>query len=256
MKKWIYRAAAILLAAICAASAGMYLNQRVQYRENEQSAQAARQTAGLPELTTKPRSPGENTPEEPEDGPWADIDLEALREVNSEVVGWLAMPDTALSYPLLRAGDNQTYLKTDWQGGRNTAGAIFLDYRAAWDPRGFNTIIYGHNMRNGSMFGTLRRYRDAEYWRAHPDIYLIDGGGVHRYEIFSAWQPRVTDAPFQLSFSGEEARREFLETCVSNSTLDTGVEVTAEDEVITLSTCTGMGYGIRWVVQAVLREDG
>lgn len=80
-------------------------------------------------------------------------------------------------------------------------------------------------MRNGFMFGTLRRYREAA-------------------------------SPFRLSFSGEESRRKFLEICVNRSVPDTGAEVSAEDEVLTLSTCTGMGYAARRVVQAVLREDG
>ena len=95
----------------------------------------------------------------------AELDLAALQGVNPDVKGWIVIPDTPLSYPLLQGGNNQYYLNHTWQGNRNPMGAIFLDSNAG--PGDFSTLIYGHRMHNETMFGSLAEYRDLEYWRAH-----------------------------------------------------------------------------------------
>lgn len=262
MKKRTRRIVIVLLAAVFAVSLGGVLYHQLRYGENDRAVSDARRLAGAPEASPRPAAPAEEPAEEnpaeedpAEEDPWADVDLEALQEVNSAVVGWLAIPGTEISYPLIRPQDNQTYLTHSWDGTPTSAGAIFLDYRVAWEPRGFNTIIYGHNMRNGTMFGGLRNYRREGFWEQCPTVVLIDGEGVHYYDIFAAWEPRVTDAPFQTDVSTEEGRRTFLDTALGRSVIQTGVVPAVDSEVLTLSTCASVGYATRWVVQAVLREE-
>ncbi len=260
MKKRTRRILILTLAAVFAVSLGALACQRMRYGKNDRAIDDARRLAGVPAegkmAPQRPRSaPAEEEPPEEVPDPWADIDLDALREVNEDVVGWLAIPGTEVSYPLIRPQDNETYLSRSWDGTPTSAGAIFLDCRAAWEPRGFNTIIYGHNMRNRTMFGSLRDYRGDSYWQEHPEICLIDSGGVHYYDIFAAWEPRVTDPPFAPEITTEKGRRAFIDTALGRSVISTGVVPTVDSEILTLSTCTGVGYATRWVIQAALRTE-
>ena len=257
MKKRTRRILIAGLAAVFAVSLGVVVCQQLQYGKNDRAIDDARRLAGVPaegkSAVRRPQSASEETEEETD--PWADIDLEALREVNEDVAGWLAIPGTDISYPLIRPQDNETYLTRSWDGTPTSAGSIFLDYRAAWEPRGFNTIVYGHNMRNRTMFGSLRNYRKDGYWEQCPEICLIDDEGVHYYDIFAAWEPRVTDPPFSPEITTEKGRQSFIDTALGRSAIHTGVEPTVDSEILTLSTCTGVGHATRWVVQAALRTE-
>ena len=123
------------------------------------------------------------------------------------------------------------------------------------DFSGFNTIIYGHNMRSGAMFAGLHRYEEPGYWQEHPSVYLVDDAGLHRYDIFAAHAPGVQEIVYRLDLTGAEIQEEFISFCLERSVIDTGIIPAAGDSILTLSTCTGSGYDTRWVVQAVLRED-
>ena len=258
MKDKTRRVLIAVLAAVFAVSLGIFFSQQLRYGDNDRAVSDARRLAGAPESSpaSAPPETAEPEAEEPEGeaDPWAAIDLEALREVNEDVVGWLAIPGTDISYPLIRPEDNETYLTHSWDGTPTSAGAIFLDYRVAWEPRGCNTIVYGHNMRNRTMFGSLRYYRSDAYWGQHPEICLVDDEGVHYYDIFAAWEPRVTDVPFQPEVAAEEGRQVFIDTALQRSLIHTGVEPAIDSEILTLSTCTGVGHATRWVVQGVLRD--
>lgn len=182
------------------------------------------------------------------------MDLDALETVNSDVLGWITIPDSPISYPMVQGADNQYYLTRTWDKQHNSAGAIFLDWHVQADFSDFNTIIYGHRMRNNSMFGSLKSYRDAEYWRTHPDLYITTPEGVSRYRIFAAYEVSVLGTAYQMAFEDEDSRRDFLALCAEQSVIDTGTVPAPEDPVVTLSTCTGGSYANRWVVQATLAE--
>ena len=109
-------------------------------------------------------------------------------------------------------------------------------------------------MRNGSMFGGLKRYRDPAYREAHPSIYILNDAGVLRYDIFAAYEAATDAETFTIGFSDGAAKQEFLKFALSQSVWDAGVEPSATDPILTLTTCTGRGYSTRWVVQAVLCE--
>ncbi len=182
----------------------------------------------------------------------AETDLAALREVNSDVVGWITIPETELSYPLLRAEDNDFYLKRNWKKERSAVGSIYLECQVSPDFSDFNTIVYGHRMRNDSMFGSLSRYGSLAWWEEHPSIYIVDDQGVRRYDIFAAYEVGTDVITFGLGISSRPKKEEFIRFGVEQSVIDTGVVPTTLDKILTLSTCTGVGYSKRWVVQAVL----
>ena len=196
-------------------------------------------------------SPAEEAPGDgaKEDAP-SGMDLSPLQEVNTDVVGWIEIPGV-LSYPLLQGGDNAYYLSHAWNGEENAAGAVFLDYRADACLGDFNTLIYGHRMRNGTMFGSLKHYKDADFWRENPSVYLANENGTWRYDIYAAYETGLTAATYQREFSEPEEKQDFIRCGLERSVIDTGVTPTAEDTIITLSTCSGGGRDTRWVVQAV-----
>lgn len=178
------------------------------------------------------------------------MDLSPLQEVNPHVVGWIEIPGV-LSYPLLQGGDNARYLTHAWNGEENATGAVFLDFRADAGLGDFNTLIYGHRMRNGTMFGSLKHYKDADFWRENPSVYLANGDGTRRYDIYAVYETGLTAATYQREFSGPEEKQDFIRYGLERSVIDTGVTPTAEDTIITLSTCSGGDRNTRWVVQAV-----
>lgn len=270
MKKKLHRLLYVLLVLTLVISGGFLLYKQIEARAAAQDYEGALQAAGIEDLAAPPApstrpspapAPGgsgsDQEAEAQEEGdPWLEtlraVDLPALRGVNSDILGWITIPDTELSYPILAGRDNQYYLNHTWSGERNAAGAIFLEKECASDFSDFNVIIYGHRMHNNMMFGTLRFYEDTAFWAEHPSVYLTSDTGVARYDIFAAYEAGVKDPTYRLNLEEEEEKQEFIDFCLSSSVLDTGVVPTTSDQILTLSTCTQQGgASTRWVVQAV-----
>ena len=273
MKPKFRKALAALLAVICALCLGRTALQLVQYRQGDETYAQAEELAGLPDLSDLPvvdftggsgsvssSASTDGAGEAPEEVPvWQDpyaqalkdMDFSALRQQNPDVLGWILIPGTRVSYPVVQGTDNSYYLDHTWQGGKNSVGAIFMECRNSGDLSDFNTIIYGHRMNNRSMFGTLSQYKSRSYWQAHPYVYLTDDSGTHRYEIFAAGEVSVDSDVYRLGLRSDSSRQSFLDSCLALSALNTGVTPHTYDKVLTLSTCTGNGHATRWVVQAV-----
>lgn len=102
-----------------------------------------------------------------------EVDFEKLRKVNEDVIGWIYIEDTDISYPILKGEDNNQYLFQSYEKKYVVAGSIFIDSRCSEDFGDERTVVYGHNMKNGSMFGTLDRYEKEEYRKAHENVYIL-----------------------------------------------------------------------------------
>ena len=272
MKKKTQKLLFLLLAVIFVYGCGFLLRQLTDARraaESNAQAQAIAnippQTAAtqpLPETPSEPtvELPPENTePTQPEElpDPYArslqKLDLASLQAVNPEVIGWIFLPDTEINYPLLHTADNSTYLHTAWDGTDSVSGSIFLETRS--NPRfsDFNTIIYGHNMRNGSMFASLMDYKNTDFFQEHTNLYIADKDGVRRYTVFSAYEAPVTSDTYRLYFKNTAQKQTALNFYLASSRQEPPLTPTVNDRILTLSTCTGNGrYETRWVVQAVL----
>lgn len=209
---------------------------------NEESSPATDSEESVYDTTADDDSPG-------------GIDLSSLQEVNADVVGWIEIPGI-LSYPLMQGKDNSFYLTHAWNGERNDAGAVFLDWRTDAALGGFNTLIYGHRMRDGSMFGSLKHYKDTDFWRENPSVYLSNEAGTWRYDIYAAYETELTVETYRLEFSDLDEKHVFIRQGLEQSVINTGIMPTAEDTIITLSTCSGGNRNTRWVVQAVRRAKG
>ncbi|MCI9044134.1 MAG: class B sortase [Peptococcaceae bacterium] len=257
----------ILFGLIFVISLTGLLTNLFAYRQGEQIYQEAASLVKLPDLSditpapipNTPELPDVSKPEQPYIDPYADalqaMDFSALREVNSEVLGWLLVPNTGISYPLLQHANNEYYLGHSWNKSRSPVGAIFMDSQCSKGLGNFNTIIYGHRMNNGSMFTPLAKYKDQSYWQNHPTVYITDDNGTHRYDIFAAYEVSTSGMTYALSFSTDAGKQKFINYCLEQSLIDTGLQPTVNDYILTLSTCTGRGHATRWVVQAVRKGE-
>lgn len=268
MKANTRKVAMLLTGVIFVGSCGMLIRQLFQYQQGGRIYDGAAQLVEMPDLTEVQSVPAAPLPSEviseepspeteaPTD-PYADalenMNFAALREVNEDVLGWIMIPDTNLSYPLLQGEDNDYYLNHAWEKSRNAVGSIFVDYRSSADLSDFHTVIYGHRMNNESMFGQLHNYKNAEYWEEHPKLYIADDNGSHTYEIFAMYMADSMET-YQMDFDNRTEKWEFICYTISRTWVNTGVVPEVTDRIITLSTCTGNGHDTRWVVHAVLAE--
>lgn len=182
------------------------------------------------------------------------MNLEALQEVNSDVCGWVYIPDTVVSYPILLGEDNSEYLYTAYNGESISSGSIFMDYRCSKDLSDFNTVIYGHNMRNGSMFASLNEYQNQEYYEANKSVYITLNGGTYRCEIFSAYVVDRVGTAYTLDFADDAAKQTFLDEICAASEIEGSILPSVSDRILTLSTCTSSSRTNRMVVHARIAD--
>lgn len=183
--------------------------------------------------------------------------IEALQEINPDVIGWIYITVTDISYPVLHGEDNDTYLHASWtdKATTSTAGSIFMDSSNSPDFSDFNTIIYGHRMRNETMFGKLKYYKSKDYWQAHPDVYVVMTDKIIRYDIYATYEVSVRGKTYLLDFEGADSKREYIDYTLDMAKYDTGIVPAENDLILTLITCTASDSMARWVVQAVKVEE-
>lgn len=178
------------------------------------------------------------------------VDFLQLKAVNEDIVGWIyleAIP--SISYPIVQGEDNDYYLKHTVEGKRNSSASIFMDYRNMSDFSQANTIIYGHNMKNQSMFGLLKQYKKEEICASSPYIWILTPQGEYRYEIFSVREVGDQDDVYShLDFQAEELKV-YMEQMQSHSVVPFAHIFEGTEKIITLSTCTTKATK-RCVVQA------
>lgn len=250
----------ILLAAALILGLFVVGRQSSDYKKGQQDYEEAGQLANISVMTdvSPPSSEavqaGSSDPD-PYD-PYAamlieSIDLSALQEVNSDVLGWIDIPGTDLSYPILQGENNDYYLDHTWKGESNSMGSVFLDCQVDPALGDFNTIIYGHRMRNLSMFGSLKFYEDISYWEENPSVYIVTGEEACRYDIYAAYRADPEDIIYGLKINSRPKKQELIQFGLEHSVIDTGITPTTFDRILTLSTCTGNSRASRWVVQAI-----
>ncbi|SFO16885.1 sortase B [Pseudobutyrivibrio sp. JW11] len=199
-----------------------------------------------------------NINEQVSDDSWdsmIDVDFESLQQINPDVVAWIYVEGTDISYPILYSGDDETYLRTTMEGESAKAGSIFLEGYNYPDFTDSHSIIYGHNMRNLSMFGTLKYYKSEEgYLDEHRYFQIITPDSKMRYEIFSYFDTEAASWVYAVPYSDCEEFDDYISELLRHSyeVVDTE-EVTSADRVVTLSTCSTSG--MRFTVHGVLREN-
>ena len=184
----------------------------------------------------------------------AQINVEQISEEYPEVVGWIYFENEDISYPIMFSGDNSKYLSTAYTGEKTKAGAIFIDGESTPDFSDPHSLIYGHNMRDLSMFGKLRYYKtNPEYYEDHQYFQIFTANGIYRYQIFAYEEVSDSHDVFWVFGKEPEGFWDMLQEIEEGSYADTGIEANASDHVITLATCTS-AEDQRFIVSA-LRTD-
>lgn len=181
------------------------------------------------------------------------VDLASLQKENPDIVGWIDIKGTPISYPLLWSESNDTYLRHTYTHEWSNFGSIFIDAANDRNLQDQHTIIYGHDTRDGSMFGTLKKYKDVDYLREHPyvDIYL--NNVVYKYKIISAYTTEADSDTYRIRFEDPYQYRSWFDYIVKSSEVEAkGNLMDPANKVITLSTCTSRTPTERFVVNASL----
>lgn len=207
------------------------------YHDNRTAMAEARQLYGnaepQPPLTEAVEPPGEPV-EAPKE---ARTQFRALLDVNPDVVGWLRIGNTAIDYPVVQGQDNAYYLNRNYKGEESSAGSIFLDFRNDIGKAQPNTVIYGHRMKDGSMFGDLKKFLKDDFFKENLTFQYDTLYHSYRAEIFSVY-PATADLNYiQTGFGSEQEYATFLQGLQERSLYKTDTVLGVEDRILTLSTC-------------------
>lgn len=246
-KKYIVLGSAAVCAALVCAAVGIrqYLLEKNAGERYE-------------EIREEVKAEAPDEPEEEEKEPvYIPIDFAALQARNPDVYAWITVPGTAIDYPILQSEtDNTYYLTHTIDGTQSPEGSIYTEDYNSRDMEDPNTVIYGHDMKNGSMFQNLLSYQDRSFFNANRDILIYTPDAIRHYRIFAAYLYDDRHIMQSFDFSDEAVYQQYLERIFSirdmNSCIDTEQEVTVDDKIITLSTCYGNQSDKRYLVQAVL----
>lgn len=193
--------------------------------------------------------------------PEKEIDFADLQEnVNPDIYAWIYIPDTQIDYPVLQhPTDNYYYLEYNLDGSKGYPGCIYTEDYNEKDFSDPNTVIYGHNMKNGTMFAGLHKFEDNEYFEEHPYVYIYTENRLLAYEIFAAHESGNEHILYNNDFSDSYVFTKYLAEIMTGRTMNGNireeVSVTAENRILTLSTCVANRPEKRYLVQGVLLNE-
>lgn len=259
MKEKMRRALMIFLAAVIIFCGYNLVNIFLDYKKGEDFYESAREefyAEAEPEemaesgekYITASTGEGESIPLEKL------IDFEKLKETNEDIEGWIRIEDTNIDYPVLKSKkSNNDYIYTAYDGSYSGFGSVFVDYRNSSDFADSNTIFYAHNMRDGSMFNNIVKYKNSDFANEHKTIRLLTKDGEQRYEVYSAYKTLANSQSYTYSFESERDFESFIDMTNKNSIIDMENAAGYNDKIITLSTCTDTGRTAnRFVLHAKL----
>ena len=245
----------IILIIVCiaiAAFAGYKLiSIGFSYKQAENEYTALKQYT-YEKSQTKEKSVSDDSTEETIKVP-LDIDFDALKAINPDIVGWLYIDVEDISYPIVRADDNDYYLHRTFEKTENFAGSIFMECKNSGDFSDRNTILYGHNMKDGSMFGKLSSLYDFQDYLIDDSFWVITPDAAYRYKLFNL-ERTVSDGDVYTLFpEGAAGLKEYIEARVKESLVKFDIgEYDENSKIITLSTCVSSDGDGRFVVQGIL----
>lgn len=254
---------ALVVLVVCGVSIARQLIGISQQREmDEQMSNIARPsqesgTTADPSATPAPSGDADQPAQSPTPVP-QEIDFDALHEENEEIIAWITLDGTVIDYPVLCRPDDDTYYHThNVKGQEATAGAIYIQgsYNST-DFSDFHTVVYGHNMRDGSMFAALHKFEDEDFFNEHDTVVIYTPTKRLTYTIFAAYARDDAHLMRKYDYTSTEGRQAFLDEISTHSgNFRSGVELTTDSHILTLSTCIGSADDQRYVVQAVLTEE-
>ncbi len=167
------------------------------------------------------------------------VDFNKLKEQNNETIAWLKINNTNVEYPVVKGTNNSFYLNHSFDKSKNSAGWIFADYKNKFDNTDKNIVIYGHNMRDGSMFGSMLNILDAKWYEneENTNITLYTENEKCIYKVFSIYKIENEDYYIKTEFKNDNEFEEFVKNLKKRSIKDFNVDISKDDNILTLSTC-------------------
>lgn len=270
-------ACGLFLAGALVCTAVACAGKENQSRSEEEYKNLAERTAATPEPEGEtPADTQEDATPEPTEAPEEKDPLAVLEEMgvpipdktvdfadlqentNADIYAWIYIPDTKVDYPVLQhPTDNTYYLNYNLDGSRGYPGCIYTEDYNKKDFTDPNTVVYGHNMKNGTMFAGLHKYSDSQYLEEHPYVYVYTEEGLLVYEIFAAYESTDEHILYAHDWFGDRKVfgkyiEEILDMRSMGSVLKEGAEVTADSRILTMSTCISSKPNNRFLVQGVL----
>ncbi|MBS7210057.1 MAG: class B sortase [Lachnospiraceae bacterium] len=181
------------------------------------------------------------------------VDFNKLWDINPDTIGWIRFEEPSrINYPVVHSHNNKEYLTKLFGTGKNTYGTLFVDKDNSGDFQDKNTIIYGHRMKSGSMFGQLEKYMEESFYKEHPYFYIYTPDGKEsKYQVISAAVVKDTSRTYTKTFQNDEEFMDYIDYVRSISNYQTDAEVTKDSHIVSLSTCTIDSNEDRFVLQAV-----
>lgn len=184
------------------------------------------------------------------------IDFDLLKSKNKDTVAWLKVYGTNIEFPIVKTTDNEYYLTHSFDRSNNYFGWPFINYINKFDGNDKNITIFGHGILNGSMFGTLKNVIKEDWQRSNNAIILVTENGANAYQVFSTYKVEDEALFFKAEFNNEQDFEEFISTVTKRSNHNYGVEVTKDDQILTLATCDiNDHYRIVLHAKKIINED-
>lgn len=240
--------AVILLGAVFVFSAYKILNTIIAYEKSKQNHETVSRenvTVLEPPETQEEALSVEMAP--------IQVDFENLLLQNQDVVGWIYCEGTPINYPVAQSTDNAYYLRRALDGSYDIGGTVFMDYRSDSLLGNRNTLIYGHNMKNDTMFGTFVKYTDQSYYEAHPVLWYLTPQGNYKIELIAGFVTPENSSVYR-DYSSRETLNANLQRAVEESTFCSDVELAGVEQIITLSTCSYEYEEARYVLLGALKK--
>ena len=167
------------------------------------------------------------------------VDFKKLKSENNDVVAYIKVNNTNIEYPIVKTSNNKFYLNHSFDKSKNSRGWIFADYKNKFDNTDKNIVIYGHNMRDGSMFGSLKNILNEEWYNntENMNITFLTENGNYIYKVFSIYKIESEDYYIKTDFSTDNEYQKFLNIIKERSIKNFDVKLNVDDKILTLSTC-------------------
>lgn len=229
---------AVLVTVLIGAVAGLIVTLRNYHRDRVTYEEATDLYVAIPAPSPTPELILSESWEPPREKPPLEVDFATLQAEAPHVRAWIYSAETPINYPVMYYTNNEYYLTHSYDGSRAKGGALFFDSRNEKTLDDTNLIIYGHHMKNDTMFGSLMEYQSEDYYREHPRLYLLTPEQDYRIEVFAAWGSNSNGENFPTRFLSDASRRQFYNDAVARSSFGDTSDYRADAKMISLVTCS------------------
>lgn len=265
-KKWIWWILLILFAAGLIGAVAVFCIQKSRQQKAEENYQRLQketentQNEVMEEQAEKVSVPKDILQELGIEIPEKNLDFAALQEENPDIYAWITIPGTKVDYPILQhPTDDSYYLEHNLDGSEGYPGCIYTEAVNRKDFTDPNTVLYGHNMKDGSMFASLHDFEDSQVFEENPYIFIYTPEKTYVYQIFAAYKYNAIHLIYNFDLNNSEVFQNYLEQIFEIRDMDANirkdVSVNADNHIITLSTCITGEKNKRFLVQGVLLSD-